>query len=494
MVSAPAPPRIIRTAAAPVRGCLFLPAEPAPSPRSRVNTRGGRTANAGKSTARVPQRAGMVPALCRRNALAMLLLAIVIEPLESLQRTCGRHHRGRVHCSPAVLLGTGLKVWRGPAVTLMGAQKTDVPPDRATHGAESGVPAEDGETPGRAQASAGILVLSGVPLLWGTYAPAIRLLYELPHAPPGVLINAASLAVSAASLAIAVGSSKLPRRNASDWAPEVESKIADDSVEWRTLRNGAELGMYLFIGSTIQLQALRLTSATEAGFLVQLTTVIVPAIEALLGRRVSGRVWAATVCAFVGVALLALDGASTAGAGGDVQAAALTGDALVVLAAFFYSAHVIRLGRIASESSALPLALCKAGTQLCAAAAGVGLVMASGGAPAEDVASFLEWAGEAGGTEELRTILFVLLWNGAAVSAAVTWAQSFGQRRVPSATASVLYSTQPLFSAAIAYAVLGETVGPAGGVGCGAVVAAIALAVSEQFRGLPGVEAETERG
>ena len=99
-----------------------------------------------------------------------------------------------------------------------------------------------------------------------------------------------------------------------------------EAVRWLA---GAELGGYLFLGNCAQVLGLQWTTADRAAFLVQLTTIIVPVLEAGVQRTsLPARTWAACGLATVGVAVLSSDGLT--------GAADLRGDALIVLSAFFY--------------------------------------------------------------------------------------------------------------------------------------------------------------
>jgi drug/metabolite transporter (DMT)-like permease len=60
------------------------------------------------------------------------------------------------------------------------------------------------------------------------------------------------------------------------------------------------------------------------------------------------------------------------------------------------------------------------------------------------------------------------------------YAQSFGQSRVPPATANLIYTIQPFFTALVAFLVLGETLGPAGYVGGSLIGAAVLLVIQDE--------------
>ncbi len=61
---------------------------------------------------------------------------------------------------------------------------------------------------------------------------------------------------------------------------------------------------------TSQVYALQMVNATKAGFLAQLTAVLVPVLSAAAGSRVSGRVWGAACLALTGTCAIALDKAT----------------------------------------------------------------------------------------------------------------------------------------------------------------------------------------
>lgn len=299
-----------------------------------------------------------------------------------------------------------------------------------------------------------LAALIAVPLAWGTYGPAVKLAYELPHVPPAPVLQASFQAVSFGGLLLA---GVLRARDAArDASSELDADDASAAIlDGRTLRAGAELGTWLFLGQAVQLQGLQRTNAARAGFLVQLTTLFVPLVEALLLRRaLPPKLWAACGSATAGLALISAEpllaaGGAADGGGGGMLGATLVGDALMASSALLYTTHVVRLGEYASELAPLPLARAKAGSQL---ALCIGTLVALSSIGSVDVG---EWAGSV--TPDELTILFaVALWNGLIPSAFTTWAQTYGQAAVPPSAANVLYSFQPVWNAALASLVLGE--------------------------------------
>ena len=166
-----------------------------------------------------------------------------------------------------------------------------------------------------------------------------RYIYEQPIPIPGLVFSAIYYVIALASLttisfaaATAGGGGGGSGVDGSTGAGAETATLADaeastsEAVRWLA---GAELGGYLFFGNCAQVLGLQWTTADRAAFLVQLTTIIVPVLEAGVQRTsLPARTWAACGLATVGVAVLSSDGLT--------GAADLRGDALIVLSAFFY--------------------------------------------------------------------------------------------------------------------------------------------------------------
>ncbi|GFH17783.1 EamA domain-containing protein [Haematococcus lacustris] len=166
--------------------------------------------------------------------------------------------------------------------------------------------------------------------------PTIRWLYDTDHPLSPSTLTAIRTVWAAGALAVAIACSNnrsLPAASPSlpDQAPQSEHQGAAGGAAGtsqpaaraasqaelpllaRTVNNvvvaGVELGTYNFLGTSLQAVGLQLTSATRAGFLVQLTAVLVPLLSALAGVPISPRIWAAALMALAGTCLVALDGA-----------------------------------------------------------------------------------------------------------------------------------------------------------------------------------------
>jgi len=266
-------------------------------------------------------------------------------------------------------------------------------------------------------------------------------------------------------------------------------------LEWSA---GVELGLYLFVGSTVQILGIQGTSATRAAILVQLTTIIVPLLDSLLSKRaVSKSIWLACLLAFTGIVFISGGGdadvssllkaltSSDGGMGQLLGASFLRGDLLVCISAIFYSLHLVRLGQVAKRVNPVNLARVKSLTELVASASALaialsfspeGLTTASASASASgadstvgNVASSLLSTGQQlqvfleaaldnpTGNNQLFAV-FAVLWNGIFSTALTTWAQTVGQQTVTATTANLLYSTQPIWAAAVSFVLLGDRV------------------------------------
>ena len=76
-----------------------------------------------------------------------------------------------------------------------------------------------------------------------------------------------------------------------------------------------------------------------------------------------------------------------------------------------------------------------------------------------------------------------VLWTGWVTCAYTIYAQSYSQRRVGPTSANLIYTAQPIFSAIFAWALLGETLGPAGYGGGTLIAAALALIATSEGGG-----------
>jgi drug/metabolite transporter (DMT)-like permease len=170
----------------------------------------------------------------------------------------------------------------------------------------------------------------------------------------------------------------------------------------------------------------------------------------------------------VGIAVLSLGDSLTPA----LNLAFERGDAMVLLSAVFYSLHVVRLGSLAPSLDAVDLSRMKSATELALCTISIAVLTALGIREYSAYASTVVTAAAASPAAVLPVIAAVV-WNGLAATALTTWAQSRGQRAVGPTTANLIYSSQPLWSAAFAFLFLHETLSTRGWIGSAVLMVAI---------------------
>ena len=323
----------------------------------------------------------------------------------------------------------------------------------------------------------------------------MRYLYELQPPVPGFVFSASYYVV--ASLTLLTLSSIQPQPST---RTTIDNTEKDEDIALPII-GGLELGSYLFFANGLQILGLKTVPADRAGFLVQLTTVLVPIVQATLSgslNEIPVPTWGACLLAFAGVVIMGLDGKESmilnnenGGLLSSLSSSLSTftqGDLLIVLAAFVYTLHVVRLGKYAKESTPLKLAASKATTEAILSVGLVSLLWFLGDMASGDTSGLLGFAQETGRgistffstisqglasgavpRSALVPAIGATLWTGLVTCAYTIYAQSFGQRRVSPTEANLIYTVQPIFTALFAWGLLGETLGPAGFVGAACI-------------------------
>ena len=355
---------------------------------------------------------------------------------------------------------------------------------RAFGGPETGVITDDSPPPprdGDVEAAEGTSLtaarglLLAVPVLWATYNPALRFIYDSPTSPsPAELTSVRMLAATVPFTPVFLSIA----RDAASYTKSTMTtgRVADDGGDGESrggrdvrllLRAGAELGVLNFLGTACQAWGLEQTTATRAGFLLSTINVAVPVFAAAgLGGAgappVTRPAWAACALALVGVLItdapnVSFD-ASLVGVGGDGFNG---GDLGVLLGAACYAVFTVRLGKWAREYDgpedlaavklAVMFACCCAWVLVDQAAYGSGV---GGEWPNGGPWGSVLWAGgfDAG-------VWAAVVYSAVGPGALANLLQMKGQRIVPAAEAQVIFATTPVFNAAISVAFLGEAAG-----------------------------------
>lgn len=213
-------------------------------------------------------------------------------------------------------------------------------------------------------------------------------------------------------------------------------------------------GTLLFGGSSLQQLGLATTTAGNAGFITGVYVVLVP-IVLFVGWRERPH-WLAWVAA-----LMALGGAFLLSTGG--KFVLHTGDLFELLGAFFWSLHVVILGKFAPRVDPIRFSIGQfvVGGALNLA---VGLVF-------ERSISLLQPAVFGG-----------LLYTGIFSVGVAYTLQVLGQRHTPPTHAALILSLEGVMAAFFGWWWLGEAMAPIQLLGCALIFAAIVLAQVKEFQ------------
>uniref|UniRef100_A0A6U6LLQ7 EamA domain-containing protein n=1 Tax=Odontella aurita TaxID=265563 RepID=A0A6U6LLQ7_9STRA len=358
---------------------------------------------------------------------------------------------------------------------------------------DDGMISEDEQALADAEYQRGLITVGFITLVFASMSPALH--YALgPEsgnaAPPVLLLNAAVSIVALSGLVfggpLLEASTPLPRsllqnrqKKATEevsGSPSVDAETASSSATYFGLdvstRAGLELGSWKFLGTTANLYGLSLTTADHGAFLIQLTTLIVPVVQGIMGVPIPRRIVTSIVLALAGVFLFTQDPSAACSAGNvaDNSNAVVLGDALCVVAAGFYATYDLRLFKWGQLVAPRELITRKIATQ---AALSAVLLAAIG---RDDTVSFLS-------NLDFSTagpLIAVVLWAGVMVNAIAPFLQVGGQQAVGPTRAQTLYASQPLWAATLSYFFLGETVGAQGLVGGAAFLGALFLAATAE--------------
>ncbi|HFC09086.1 MAG TPA: DMT family transporter [Chloroflexi bacterium] len=214
-----------------------------------------------------------------------------------------------------------------------------------------------------------------------------------------------------------------------------------------SVQRGLVLGLVLFVASSFQQVGLVYTTAGKAGFITGLYVVLVPLAGALLlGERHGAQVWLGAGLAAAGLYLLSVTGAWQME----------KGDLLVLMSAFFWTAHVILVGRWTVAHDSLTLAA----LQFAAVALLSGVVAA-------------DW--ESVTLAGLQGALWAILYGGL-ISVGVGYTlQVVAQQYALPAHAAIIMSLEAVFALLGGVVLLGERVSGRGLVGAALMLAGMVI-------------------
>ena len=327
----------------------------------------------------------------------------------------------------------------------------------------------------------GLATIAFITLIFSSMSPALHAaLADVSHAPPVLLLNSVVSGLALCGLVfggpLLEASTPLPRSLVQNKErQEIESTHGFPTENRLSLpqeaQAGLELGTWKFLGTTANLYGLSLTTANHGAFLIQMTTLIVPTVQGIMGVPIPNRIKAAIALALAGVFIFTQDpGAGGSSVTNGETSNLLLGDALCVVAAGFYATYDLRLFKWGKLVKPRELITGKILTQ---ALLSLVLLLAVGYDDASDYLSSATW-------DNARTVALLALWSGLAVNAVAPFLQVGGQQAVGPTRAQTLYASQPLWAAILSYFFLGETVGTQGVIGGAAFLTALGLAATAE--------------
>ena len=231
--------------------------------------------------------------------------------------------------------------------------------------------------------------------------------------------------------------------------------------DWRLL---ASVALLFALGTILSQLGFSGTSVTNAGFLINTSTVFTP-ILALIVYRVRPRavVWPAVVVTMAGIWLL----------GGASVASLSRGDGLCVLAAATYALWIIQIGVLVQRTGRPVLAAL--GQFAVAGVLGLGIGL---GTESISAANLLAAAPD-------------LVFLGVVSTGAGFLLAAIAQQHTPAADASILMSAESLFGALAATLILGEALTPVRMLGAGLLLVAIILVQLPDWQPRPAAETQS---
>ena len=214
---------------------------------------------------------------------------------------------------------------------------------------------------------------------------------------------------------------------------------------------GGLIGLVLFAAASLQQVGLLYTTAGKAGFITGLYVVIVPFFGILRRHRLPRQTLIGAGLAAVGLFFLSV-----------TEALRIEpGDLLVLIGAFFWSAHVLLIGWLSPQVRPVRLACYQFG--ICSVLA---LAVAFWCEP-------VRW-----GT--IRAAALPILYGGVLSVGVAYTLQVVAQREAHPAHASILMSLESVFAALGGWLVLSERLSPRGLTGCALMLAGMLVAQSRR--------------
>lgn len=207
----------------------------------------------------------------------------------------------------------------------------------------------------------------------------------------------------------------------------------------KTLFSGLIAGVVLFIASTLQQYGVEITqSAGKAGFLTGLYTVLVPLIRFIMGKKTGILTFVGAVFATVGLFFLCMT---------NNEISFGIGDVVLIIGAFFWAGHILVVDKYVNDISPLKFSLmqffvCGMLSIICAF-----------------IFEDIEFAA-------IKSAGIPILYGGLMSVGVAYTCQILGQKDADPTFASIVFSTESVFSAIGGAIILNEVMSGRGYLGC----------------------------
>jgi drug/metabolite transporter (DMT)-like permease len=298
----------------------------------------------------------------------------------------------------------------------------------------------------------GNLLLLGVAVLWGSYTPVLKILFNLPQGPTPELVAWIRGVLQLVILGtVVLVSQRVAKASGKETPKRHRTEVFGRQVP--TVALGAlEIGFYNSCATLLQTEGIATSGAIRASFLIQATALWTPLLSTLFGDRPNNWQWAGSILALCSACIVTLDQQQSV----EITGFPETGDMFILAATVVYSMATVRIPSYAKNVAPLELAAGK--SSALAVVASMLLLFEFSPLDPEPVEHLVDlWPAY----QEQVSAWGGLLWAGVFCGALTAFLHVKGQSMVTATEAQLVFSTVPLWSAVIAAATLpDEHLGP----------------------------------
>lgn len=231
-------------------------------------------------------------------------------------------------------------------------------------------------------------------------------------------------------------------------------------VSGKSIRAGATVGFFLWLGYEFQTTGLKYTTASKSAFLTGICVVLVPLLLALFFRRHVGRwIVVGALTAFFGLYLMAFPGGKEAFRFSSVN----VGDLLSLACAVCFAFQIIFIGRATQKYSFRQIATVQ--SVVCAMLMAIVDPFLKMGAPALAMPR----------TTWNPTVIWAVIVTALLCTVLAFSVQAWAQQFTPPTHAALIFSMEPVFAAVASWLFLGERLGSRGGFGAALILGGVLI-------------------